>query len=188
MRTQVFQAGLSLLLGLIFLTSSVPKLRNPKGFVLTVLAYDILPPTASRLYARLLPPAELFLALLLLTGTALGVAAVLAASLLASFVVAIGVNLVRGRELGCGCFGARERKVGPGLLLQDVVLGVGCGLLAHLSRGLGEASWSAFGVNGSVVGAPWAVLTCGAIALVLASILAGSRRRPGRRDRLPAAR
>jgi Methylamine utilisation protein MauE len=57
-------------LGIIFLASAVPKLHHPKGFVLAVLEYRILPLRLSWFYARLLPPLEFLLALLLLTGTA----------------------------------------------------------------------------------------------------------------------
>ena len=58
------------MLGIIFLTSAVPKLRHPKGFVLAVLEYRVLPPRLSWYYARLVPPLEFLLALLLLSGTA----------------------------------------------------------------------------------------------------------------------
>jgi hypothetical protein len=37
------EAILSVLLGVIFLTSALPKLRHPRGFVLAVLEYRVLP-------------------------------------------------------------------------------------------------------------------------------------------------
>lgn len=136
------QFVLGFCLGLVFLASALPKLRNPKGFILTVVEYQVLPPRLAELFARLLPPAEVFAAILLLTGTAGRIGYILAASLLASFIWAISINLARGRDLDCGCFGAAgSRRIGPGLLLQDLVL---------LGVSLGEA-WNA----GSWVGPQW---------------------------------
>src|SRR5947209_6744809 len=76
---------LSTVLGIIFLASAVPKLRHPKGYVLAVLEYRVLPPGLGWFYARLLPPLELLLAVLLLTGIAVRSAAVVVSVLLLSF-------------------------------------------------------------------------------------------------------
>ncbi len=114
---------LSAVLGSVFLASAVPKLRHPKGFILAVLEYRVLPPQLGWFYARLIPPLELLLALLLLTGTAVRVAAVLVSMLLLSFIVAVSINLARGRDLDCHCFGhTRKQPIGWRLLLQDAVL------------------------------------------------------------------
>jgi hypothetical protein len=85
-----------LVLGIIFLVSAVPKLHYPRGFVLAVLEYRILPPRLSWFYARLLPPLEFLLALLLLSWMAVRSAAAVMAVLLLSFIVAVGINLTRG--------------------------------------------------------------------------------------------
>jgi uncharacterized membrane protein YphA (DoxX/SURF4 family) len=87
MSTMIVEMASSLLLGLVFLASAIPKLRHPKGFVLTVLEYRGLPPTLGQIYARLLPPVELFVAVLLLTGTAVRSAAVVTPLLLISFII-----------------------------------------------------------------------------------------------------
>lgn len=109
--------------GMIFLISSVPKLRHPKGFILTVLEYQILPPPLGYLYGWVLPPLECLVALLLLTGTAIVGAAVTTAFLLLSFVVAISSNILRGRDLDCQCFGAKvQRKIGWPLVFEDCLL------------------------------------------------------------------
>src|SRR5215467_13653214 len=69
------EALLSTALGIVFLLAAVPQLRHPKGFILAVLEYRVLPVRLSWGYARLLPPLEFLLALLLLTGTAVRSAA-----------------------------------------------------------------------------------------------------------------
>ena len=79
------QVFLSMALALIFLASAVPKLLHPRGFILAVLEYRVLPPRLGRVYARLLPPLELLLALLLLSGTSVRLAAIGQSVLLLSF-------------------------------------------------------------------------------------------------------
>jgi hypothetical protein len=146
----IIAALLCFILGCIFLISAFPKLRHPKGFILIVLEYRILPPALGRLYARLLPPLECWLALLFFTGTAIRAAGVLAAVLLLSFIVAVSVNLARGRRLDCHCFGrARQRKIGWGLLLEDGLLLVFASALIALGQSwLTLEPWSVFGVFG----------------------------------------
>src|SRR5207302_4809717 len=100
---------LSIALGIVFLAAAVPKLRHPRGFVLAVLEYRVLPARLSRFYARLVPSLELLLALLLLTGTAVRSAAAITSVLLFSFIAAVGINLIRGRDLDCHCFGKATR-------------------------------------------------------------------------------
>ncbi|MDB5060076.1 MAG: DoxX family protein [Chloroflexi bacterium] len=117
------QITLSIALAVIFAVSAVPKIRHPKGFVVAVLAYHVLPPRLGRLYARLIPPLELLAAFLLASGTSLRIAAIIAASTLGTFIVAVGLNVVRGRDLDCHCFGRGvRRRIGWGLVLQDAAL------------------------------------------------------------------
>ncbi len=176
---------LSITLGSIFLASAVPKLRHPKGFVLAVLEYRILPPRLSWFYARLLPPLELLLALLLLTGTAVRSAAVVTSMLLLSFIAAVGINLTRGRDLDCHCFGkATRRPIGWRLLLQDgALLGAAIAVAAVRSHWVAPASWSVFRLLGLVqAGSSWPLLGCAAVTACTATLLSRStygRRRDG---------
>lgn len=146
MNIMVMQVLLSIGLALIFLASAVPKLRHPKGFILAVLEYRVLPPGLSRLYARLLPPLELLLALLLLSGTAVRSAAIVLSLLLLSFMAAISINLARGRNLDCYCFGkTRRRSIGWGLLLEDcALLGAAIVLAVITSAWIAPEPWSVF--------------------------------------------
>lgn len=180
---EAIEVTLSIILGLVFLASAIPKLRHPKGFILTVLVYGILPPSLGDLYARVLPPLELLVALLLLTGTAVRPAAVITSILLASFVVAVSVNLIRGRDLGCGCFGAGGgRRIGPELVLQDIGLLVASIISAVLGNGwLMLASWSLFRLGGfSGAAAPAALVACAALTVACAVGLPMSRRQTRR--------
>lgn len=180
----VLQAGLSVPLGLVFLSSAIPKLRHPKGFILTVLEYRVLPTSLGMIYGRLLPLLELFLALLLLTGTAVRSASVITSLLLVSFIVAISVNLARGRDLDCGCFGRRgSRRIGWPLVVQDLGL-----LAASVALGLisgpweAPAYWSLFRLaHPLTIAFPAAVITCVVATAASAISLRGVRRSVERR-------
>jgi len=130
----VAQPLLGIVLGAVFVTAAVPKLRRPKTFVLAVMEYRVLPPFFSRQFARIAPSLELLLGMLLLTGTAVRLAAVAAVLLLTSFLIAILVNLARGRRVECNCFGSRSRReTGWGLVFQDLALAGSSLILLTLS-------------------------------------------------------
>jgi len=155
------EAVLSIALGIVFLASAVPKLRHPKGFVLAVLEYRVLPPRLSWFYARLIPPLEFLMALLLLTGTAVRFAAIVVSVLLLSFIIAIGINLTRGRKLDCHCFGkATRRPIGWRLLLQDAaLLGAAIVVATVMSEWVATEPWSVFRLSGLVQARnPWPLL------------------------------
>lgn len=171
------QVLLSLGLALIFLASAIPKLRHPKGFILAVLEYRVLPTRLSWIYARLLPPLELLLALLLLSGTAVRSVAIVLSLLLTSFIIAIGINLVRGRNLDCHCFGkAHRRSIGWGILFQDgALLGAAIALAVISGAWIEPEPWSLFRLSGLVqVGAPLLLLCCVAVTACAVVLLSGS--------------
>lgn len=71
---------LSIALGVILAVRVLPKLRHPKGFVLIVWEYQILPRPLATIFACSAPVVELFLGLLLLEGSATLLAAAGASS------------------------------------------------------------------------------------------------------------
>jgi uncharacterized membrane protein YphA (DoxX/SURF4 family) len=177
MMITVMQVLLSLGLALVFLSSAIPKLRHPKGFILAVLEYRVLPTRLSWLYARLLPPLELLLALLLLSGIAVRSVAIVLSLLLISFMIAIGINLARGRNLDCHCFGrARRRSIGWGLLLQDGLLLVASIALTVITNAwITLEPWSVFRLSGLVqVGSPMLLLGCVIVTVCAAVLLSRS--------------
>lgn len=178
----------SLLLASVFLAAALPKLRNPRGFAMTVVGYQILPLALSRLYARIVPPVELLASLLLLGGIAVRPAAAILALLLVSFSVAVAVNLVRGRELDCGCFGNKapsspassrrtSRRINPGALLRDLALLAVALIVCAAQPGLALASWSPVRLaDSSPAVVSLAVLIC--VAATLGTALALGRAKP----------
>jgi uncharacterized membrane protein YphA (DoxX/SURF4 family) len=181
------QAALSGVIGCVFAASALPKLRHPRGFVLAVIEYRVLPPHLSWIAARAIPPLELLAALLLLTGTAVRAAATLLVALLCGFIVAIGINIARGRSLDCHCFGkAHSRTIGWRVLLEDALLLGGCVVIVALTLNWGGlAPWSVFGNLGLArSGVVWPLL--GLLALVACAAAVAPRRgltRMGTRQR-----
>lgn len=150
---------LSLSLGVVFLVSAIPKLRHPRGFVVTVLTYEVLPVRLAPLVARLLPAIEMLLALLLLSGIACRLASLAVALLSGGFAMAVGINILRGRAIDCGCFGRRwQRQIGPLVVVQDLALVGASILVARYSQ-----NWAGY--------APWSPLAPGRLDLGLATAL-----------------
>ncbi|HEX6819908.1 MAG TPA: MauE/DoxX family redox-associated membrane protein [Ktedonobacterales bacterium] len=189
--------GSALLAG-VFLAAALPKLRSPRAFAMTVVEYRILPLRASLILARLLPPLELLAAMLLLAGIVVRWTAVLLALMLASFSLAIAINLARGRELDCGCFGVSAkrvvRRVSASLLMQDAAL-LGVALVVSIAApaGLSLSSWSLVRLLGNHTDSPMvpliALATCILVAVAVAVALGGPSHTSGRRsvrDRLSA--
>ncbi len=112
------------LLAAIFLFSAFGKLRDRRAFVSIVLDYHILPKRWARRFAAVLPWLEMAVGLMLLLGLSTRIAAALSGLLLLTFIVAMGVNLLRGRkDLNCGCSGARQhQKISGRLILRNAIL------------------------------------------------------------------
>jgi len=143
----ILQALLAMGIGAVFVASAIPKLRHPRGFVLAVMEYRLLPPRASWIVGRMVPPLELLVGLLLASGAVLPAAAAAAMALLLSFLFGIGVNLARGRDLDCHCFGnARKRVIGWRVIVEDAGLLVASAVLMLSSVASGHenalAAWS----------------------------------------------
>jgi len=119
----VLGAVARVVLGLSLLESGAAKLKDIDGFVFGVRQYRILPRRVTRPAALALACAEPVLGLWILAGPAVQLAAGLAAVLLLTFGVAVGVNLKRGRAIPCFCHGAgSDDLIGPMTLVREAVL------------------------------------------------------------------
>jgi Methylamine utilisation protein MauE len=114
---------------LTFGASAVAKLRDPAGFAEGVIRYGILPPRIARLTSLVIIGLELVVAVGFASGFFLELASLLALGLLVAFASGVALNLRRGRELPCMCFGSRSADpisawsvVRVGLLACGVVL------------------------------------------------------------------
>jgi hypothetical protein len=126
------ELGFRVLLGLVFLSTSVPKLFDGREFREAVANYGLLPAGLVDPVARWLPRVELVAGGALLGGIAQSLVAAVAAFLLAVFAVAVAANLIRGRSIDCGCRGSvSPRRIGWGLVGKDLGLAVMAALLVR---------------------------------------------------------
>ncbi len=114
---------------LLFLIAAAHKFSNRPIFRANFEAYEIVPKSLSGLVANIIPPLELLLGIAwLLAGLfALRFDAItyLSIFLLASYVLAIGVNLRRGRNyIDCGCSFSRNNNAGSAIATQQISSGL----------------------------------------------------------------
>jgi uncharacterized membrane protein YphA (DoxX/SURF4 family) len=101
-----------LILAVIFLLASAPKIITPHEFAIAVFRYQLLPDAAINLTAIFLPWIELVAAIAILFPRAGDGAAAILFGLLAVFTAAISIDLARGIDISCGCF-TLDADAGP---------------------------------------------------------------------------
>jgi putative oxidoreductase len=109
-----------LVLGCVFLASSLPKLRQPYDFLGDVYKYQLTGVAASKFIAMTLPWLELLLGVCLIGAVALGGCFLVGAGLSLIFAFAQASALVRELPIACGCFGSlvATETIGYGSLLR----------------------------------------------------------------------
>jgi putative oxidoreductase len=93
-----------LLLGSIFIYASYHKILAPDEFAKIVYGYDLFPSETINLIAIIIPFIELISGIALIIGIYTRPAAIIIIGMLAAFVIAISINIIRGHEFDCGCF------------------------------------------------------------------------------------
>ncbi|MGH2444090.1 MAG: MauE/DoxX family redox-associated membrane protein [Chloroflexota bacterium] len=111
-----------LVIGAMFLVSGAMKVGVPSAFTDGIMRYDLLTRSQARIVAHVLPPTELAVGALYLSGLQLVLASAVSIALLLSFTGAIVMNLARGRRFPCNCFGASHASIGPVSVLRNVLL------------------------------------------------------------------
>jgi hypothetical protein len=152
--------------GAVLIAAGLAKARRPSVFAAQITDYGIVPVSASRLLARLIPVAELSAGALLVAGL-VGPAAVrqagagLATGLFAVFLAALGSAYARGRDIACACFGGNGEleTVGAHAIVRTALLLV----LAALA--IGPAA-PAVTPGGAAAAVGLAVLLAALVALV----------------------
>lgn len=128
---------LSTSLALLFFTAAMHKLSSSARFRAQLTAYELVPSTILPGLARAIPASEMAVVFLILVPITRPWAGVLAGGLLASYTIAIAINLLRGRDdIDCGC-GGQPQMLSYWLLLRNAALIIGCLLL--IMPGTGRA-------------------------------------------------
>lgn len=101
------ESSLSLLLRLIFgtmfLAAGASKLSDLGEFAEAIKHYQLIPGATAGAVARGVAVTEAALGIVLLLGAAIPIASLLGSVLLVIFALAMAINLIRGRQIPCGC-------------------------------------------------------------------------------------
>ena len=91
-------------LGAIFIAAALPKITDPPSFAHMIYNYRILPAGLINISALVLPWVEIVAGLALVLGVWTRGARWIIGLMLATFIIAIGINLLRDNAIDCGCF------------------------------------------------------------------------------------
>lgn len=108
--------------GLLFLFAGPYKLPERDRFQHAIENYRLLPDSVPRMLAFWLPPLEIAAGVALLVGLATRLAALLLAAMLGVFILGVGVNLLRGRKIDCGCIGGKYKEITWAHVIKNSVL------------------------------------------------------------------
>lgn len=111
-----------LILGCVFLASSLGKFRSLRTFADEILDYQLLSSQQARIVAYLLPFVELAVGIFTIIGFSLTIVSIVAIFLLLIFTGAIAINLLRGRHFSCHCFGSFSAMIGPATIARNILL------------------------------------------------------------------
>jgi uncharacterized membrane protein YphA (DoxX/SURF4 family) len=111
-----------LALAMTFFYAGIEKIINPGDFAVAIYNYQLLPDVAINLSAIFLPWLEVFIALSLISGICARGTALLSSLLFLMFATALTINLVRGLDIACGCFGASSGNINWFYLVRDLSL------------------------------------------------------------------
>jgi uncharacterized membrane protein YphA (DoxX/SURF4 family) len=100
------------------------KIADPPGFAHEIHNYGLVPGAAVNAMALILPWLEVVAGVALFLGIAKRSAARILGILLLVFIIALSINLARGRPVDCGCFGAAKVQKTEGERLNDMKLAI----------------------------------------------------------------
>jgi uncharacterized membrane protein YphA (DoxX/SURF4 family) len=158
----------------VFFLAGASKLPRRDEFEHAVRSYGVLPDSLPGPVATWLPRLEVVCALLLAAGLGLRPVAVALAALLVVFSFAVAVNLLRGRELDCGCFGfITPRRITWLTVVRNLVL-AGMAVVAAIgAEGALALDAPIFGRDGGLsVSESLAVMIAATLALAGLALLA----------------
>jgi uncharacterized membrane protein YphA (DoxX/SURF4 family) len=111
-------------LGATFIYASYSKILAPAVFAKIIYGYGLFPEIFINLFAIILPFVELIAGLALIIGFFPRSAALIINAMLLAFIISLSINIIRGHEFDCGCFGINASNPstfsGP-LLIRDFI-------------------------------------------------------------------
>ncbi len=118
-----FEFSLRVVLGTIFIYSSVHKIINPKQFAEIIYGYNLFPLYSINLIAITIPFAEFVAGISLVCGIYPKASSIIIISLLTGFIISISINILSGHKFDCGCFtfGKTDNYANRQLLFRDIL-------------------------------------------------------------------
>ena len=113
---------LRLTLGTLFILASLHKVQHPEQLAIIIRTYEIIPTSLSNLFALFLAWSELIAGIFLILGIFTKQSAMVIVILLALFIIAIAVTMIRGLVIDCGCFDEKGDPVDSMLLVRNLLL------------------------------------------------------------------
>jgi uncharacterized membrane protein YphA (DoxX/SURF4 family) len=113
-----------LFVGIIFIYASIDKIAQPDQFARIVYNYQLLPGSLINLMALILPWIEMICGVFIILGIFNRGTILILNLMVVVFIFAVGVNVIRGVNLECGCFtvSSKARNDALGLLFRDIGL------------------------------------------------------------------
>jgi cobalt-zinc-cadmium efflux system protein len=132
-----------IVLGGVFVWASWGKILDPMAFTQAIANYQIVPPALGNPAGLILPWVELVCGICLILNRWTRGSALITALLLVVFMGALGYNIHRGIDIGCGCFTLDEKAPGNMWLYlarDGAFLAVAVAVLCRPDFGAGPAA------------------------------------------------
>jgi len=172
---QLLTVLLRIALSVVFGIAGVTKLTDPRGTRDAVKNFGS-PDSLAPALSIALPIAELAVAVGLLFTASFKISSLAALVLLAAFVLAISVNLARGRTHDCHCFGQLySRPLGWPTLVRNVFFALGAGVVLWSATETAAVNQSIPATLAQLSPAQWLWLA-GALAVVIVVLIFWQRR------------
>jgi len=115
-------AVIRIIIGGLFVISSVTKITNPQKFADSMSAYQLVPEVIIPPFSILIPWLQFICGIFLILDIFVQSSALILCGLLAVYTLAISIDFIRGIQIDCGCFDllGLDDKIGLRAIIRDI--------------------------------------------------------------------